>query len=160
MKEVRRICAALIFLTLGACASTPPDLNDNLIVPGERVGDVELGMSLSDLFALKGKPYKTTPIANTEATSYTFDGLTIAAHDEVYWIIARDPRFFTERGVSMGAEQIYARGAYGKPKCVVTHGTVTVYDYGDLYFEVDNSTGKVGQIGIQRKTQTCNGTYP
>ena len=57
----------------------------------------------------------------------------------------------------MGSEQIFARGTYGKPKCVVTRETVTVYDYGNIYFEVDNATGKVGQIGIQRSTQTCDG---
>lgn len=156
MKAVRETFAAVVFLTLGACASTPSDLNDNMIVPGERVGDVELGMSLSDLLSLKGKPLKTVPIPYTEATSYTFVGLTVAAHDEVYWIIARAPRFFTDKGVSMGSEQIFTRGAYGKPDCVVTKGDVTVYDYGDIYFEVQNATGKVGHIGIQRETQTCD----
>ena len=93
MKAVRKTFAVMTFLVFGACASAPPDLNDNLILPGERVGNVELGMSLTDLLALKGKPLRTVPIPYTEATSYTFDGLTVAAHDEVYWIIARDPRF-------------------------------------------------------------------
>lgn len=156
MNAVRNTFAGAVALALGACASAPPDLNDNMIVPGQRVGNVELGMSLSDLLALKGKPLRTVPIPHTEATSYTFDGLTVAAHDKVYWIIARDPRFFTDKGVSMGSEQIFARGAYGRPDCVVTRDAVTVYDYGDIYFEVDNATGKVGHIGIQRETQTCD----
>lgn len=157
MNVARRVFSAGIFLALGACASGPPDLEDNQIVPGQRVSNVELGMSLSSLLSLQGKPRRTIPIAHTDATSYTFDGLTVAADDRVYWIIAHDPRFFTDRGVSMGSEQIFARGTYGKPKCVVTRASVTVYDYGDIYFEVDNATGKVGQIGIQRSTQTCDG---
>jgi hypothetical protein len=157
MKEVRKVISAVTFLTLAACVSAPPDLKDNQIVPGARVSNVELGMSLSDLLSLQGKPSRTIPIAHTNATSYTFDGLTVAADDKVYWIIAHDPRFFTDRGVSMGSEQIFARGTYGKPKCVVTRDTVTVYDYGNIYFEVNNATGKVGQIGIQRSTQTCGG---
>ena len=152
-----RVFSAAMFLALGACVSAPPDLKDNQIVPGQRVSNVELGMSLSDLLSLQGKPSRTIPIAHTNATSYTFDGLTVAADDRVYWIIAHDPRFFTDRGVSMGSEQIFARGTYGKPKCVVTREKVTVYDYGNIYFEVDNATGKVGQIGVQRSTQTCDG---
>ena len=157
MNAARNIFSALVFLSLGACASAPPDLDDNLIVPGVRVGDVELGMSLFELFAAKGTPLKTTPIPDTRATTYTFDGLTIAADDKVYWIIARDPRYRTEIGVGTGAEQILARGAYGKPKCVVTRGGATLYDYSDIYFEVDNASGKVTQVGIQRNTQTCDG---
>lgn len=157
MKAARRVFSAGLFLALGACASAPPDLRDNQIVPGQRVSNVELGMTLSDLLSLQGKPSRTVPIAHTKATSYAFDGLTVAAEDTVYWIIAHDPRFFTDKGVSMGSEQIFARGTYGKPKCVVTRGGVTIYDYGNIYFEVDNSTGKVGQIGIQNRTQTCDG---
>jgi hypothetical protein len=139
-----------------ACSTAPLTLNDNLVVPGERVGEVEIGMPLSTLMALKGTPYKTVPISGTEATSYSFEGLTVGAHDTVYWIIATDPRFHTENGVAPGVEQIFARASFGKPKCVVTRGDITVYDYGKLYFDVDNGTGKVRQVGVQRKTQTCD----
>lgn len=156
MTVVRAIPAIATFLAFGACASVPPNLNDDMIIPGERVGNVELGMSLAELIALKGTPYKTIPIAGTGSTSYNYDGLTVGADDKVYWIIARDARFRTPAGVARGSEQIFARGAYGKPKCVVMRGDITVYDYGDMYFEVDNDTGKVSQIGIQRNTQTCN----
>jgi hypothetical protein len=155
MTVVRATLATLSILAFGACASAPPNLNDDMIIPGERVGNVELGMSLAELFALKGPPYKTSPIAGTGATSYNYDGLTIGAADRVYWIIARDPRFRTPAGVAKGSEQIFARGAYGKPRCIVTRGEVTVYDYRDMYFEVDNATGKVSRIGIQKNTQTC-----
>ena len=155
MKVVRAILATATVLASGACASTPPDLNDNLIVPGERVGNVELGMSLAELFAVKGTPFKTIPIPDTKATSYNYKGLTVGADDKVYWIIVRDPRYRTANGVAKGSEQIFARGASGKPKCVVTRDAVTVYDYGNMYFEVDNGTGKVTRIGVQRKTKTC-----
>ena len=157
MKAVHRLIAAAAFLTLGACASPPPSTNDNLIVPGERVGNVRIGMSLAELFNVKGAPGKTIPIPNTEATSYNYDGLTVGADDRVYWIIAHDPRYRTGYGVATGSEQIFARGTYGEPKCVVTRGDETVYDYGNIYFEVDNASGKVKQVGIQQRTQTCDG---
>jgi hypothetical protein len=144
-------------VSLGACASAPPNLNDNLIVPGERVGNVELGMSLSSLLAMQGAPTRTIPIPDTRATTYYFDGLMVAADEKVYWIIARDPRFHTIDGVAQGSEQIYTRAIYGKPKCVVTRDTVTLYDYDNIYFEVDNDTGKVKQIGVQKQTTTCKG---
>jgi hypothetical protein len=156
MKAVRKLFALAVIIMLGACASAPPDRNDNLIVRGDRVGDVELGMTLFELFAAKGAPLMTTPIPNTRATTYSYDGLVVAADDQVYWIIARDPRYRTEIGVGSGAEQILARGAYGKPKCVVTENDVTVYDYSDIYFEVDNKSGKVKEVGIMRSTQTCD----
>jgi hypothetical protein len=140
-----------------ACASAPLTLDDDLVVPGERIGEVEIGMPLSTLMALKGNPLKTVPISGTEATSYTFDGLTVGAHDTVYWIIATDPRFHTANGVAPGVEQIFARASFGKPKCVVTRDQVTVYDYGQLYFDVDNGSGKVRQIGVQKRTQMCDG---
>lgn len=158
MKVVRAILATATVLASGACASAPTNLNDNLIVPGERVGNVEIGMSLSQLLAMEGTPTRTIPIPDTRATTYYFDGLMVAADDKVYWIIARDPRFHTVDGVATGSEQIYTRAIYGKPKCVITRDDVTLYDYDNIYFEVNNDTGKVKQIGVQRNTKTCKGT--
>jgi hypothetical protein len=157
MQTVRKLSFVAGLAVLGACASAPPDLRDNQIVRGERVGEVELGMSLIELFAVKGTPLHTTPIEGTRATTYTYDGLVIAADEKVYWIIARDPQYRTDIGVGAGAEQILARGAYGKPKCVVTKGDETLYDYSDIYFGVDNRSGKVTKVGIMRDTQTCDG---
>ncbi len=146
----------LVAVLAAACTSAPLTLNDDLVVPGERIGEVEIGMSLANLLALKGAPRKTTPIPATAATTYFFDGLTVAADDRVYWIIAKDKRFRTASGVSIGVEQIYARASYGRPDCVVTKPRTTVYDYGDFYFDVDNSTGKVVLLGVQDKTQNCD----
>ena len=112
-------------------------------------------MPLATLIALKGTPISTVPISGTEATTYAFEGLTVAAHDQVYWIIATDPKFHTPGGVRPGVEQIFARASLGEPRCVVTREPVTIYDYGNIYFDVDNSTGKVRQVGVQKKTQTC-----
>lgn len=139
-----------------ACATAPLTHDDDLVVPGERIGEVEIGMPLASLLALKGTPLRTVPISGTEATSYTFEGLTVGAHDTVYWIIADDARFHTSGGVRPGAEQIFARASLGKPECVVTRDNLTIYDYGNLYFNVDNGTGKVAQVGVQRKTRTCS----
>lgn len=152
---VKPLCAGLALSLLSACASAPLTLNDNQIVPGERVGDVEIGMALDQLLALKGVPTRTIPIRGTAATTYVFDGLTVAAHDEVYWIIVQDSRFRTEDGIAKGSEQITARAAFGVPDCVVTQGDATIYDYGDIYFNVDNATGLVSQLGVMDKTQNC-----
>ncbi|MCA8901376.1 MAG: hypothetical protein KDA53_09000 [Hyphomonas sp.] len=155
MTVVRALLATATLLASGACASKPPNHNDNMIVPGERVGTVEIGMSLSALLAMQGAPTRTIPIPDTRATTYYFDGLMVAADEKVYWIIARDPRFHTVDGVATGSEQIYTRAIYGRPNCVATRDTDTVYDYGNIYFEVDNASGKVRQIGVQRDTRTC-----
>jgi hypothetical protein len=145
----------LLTVALAACATAPLTLNDNLVVPGERIGEVEIGMPLSTLLALKGTPLKTTPMRGTEAATYQFDGLTVGAHDEVYWIVATDPKFHTQGGVAPGAEQIFARASFGRPSCVISKDQATSYDYKGFYFEVDNSTGKVTQVGVRPKSQTC-----
>ncbi|MHA7856823.1 MAG: hypothetical protein ACX94D_01970 [Henriciella sp.] len=142
---------------LSSCASSPLTLNDNQIVPGERVGDVEIGMPLDQLLALKGVPRQTIPMRGTAATTYVFDGLTVGAHDEVYWIIVQDGRFRTVEGISTGAEQITTRATFGVPDCVVSKADSTVYDYGNIYFDVANETGRVEQLGVMAKTQNCNG---
>lgn len=142
---------------LAACATAPLTLNDDTIVPGERIGEVEVGMPLATLIALKGTPLSTTPIRGSAATTYTFPGLTVGAHDKVYWIIATDQRFHTAGGVRPGSEQIFARAALGQPRCVANREITTTYDYGNIYFDVDNVSGKVTQVGVQKKTQTCEG---
>ncbi|MEM8920033.1 MAG: hypothetical protein AAGB25_01610 [Pseudomonadota bacterium] len=155
MKAAHKSLIAAFALAASACASAPLTLNDDVIVPGTRVGDVEIGMPLSQLLALKGTPNRTIPIPNSAATTYVYDGLSIAAHDEVYWIVVKDRRFRTSEGVGPGVEQIFARGALGQPDCVATRTSTTVYDYGDLYFDVDNSSGKVLELGVQAETKTC-----
>lgn len=150
------ILCPLFAMALAACASGPLTLNDNLVVPGERIGEVEIGMPLSTLLALKGNPQRTIPIAGTAASAYDFGGLTVAAHDEVYAISVTDPRFRTSAGVSPGVEQIFARGSFGRPSCVVTKGNATVYDYPGFHFDVDNATGKVTQVGVRRMARTCS----
>ncbi|MEM7660991.1 MAG: hypothetical protein AAF292_01980 [Pseudomonadota bacterium] len=140
-----------------ACTVTPPPLtlNDDRIVAGERIGDVEIGMTLNQLLALKGNPQKTTPLRGSASTSYSFDGLAVAAGDEVYWIIAHDPRFRTAEGIGPGVEQIFARSAAGQPICVINMEYETSYDYGDFYFDVDNASGKVTKVGVRTNQDTC-----
>lgn len=142
-------------LLAGGCATAPLTLNDNLIVPGERIGEIQIGMPLSQLLALKGNPIKTVPMAGTEDSTYLFDGFTVAAHDEVYQIVAMNPRFHTQGGVAPGVEQIFARASYGRPSCVENAGGATTYNYKGVYFSVDNESGKVLQVGVKRNGSTC-----
>jgi len=155
MLRVKYLSLCLSLGLISACASAPLTLNDNQIVPGERVGDVEIGMPLKQLLALKGVPQKTIPMRGTAATTYVFDGFTVGAHDQVYWIIVQDAKFRTVDGISKGTQQITTRATFGVPDCVVSKSDMTVYDYGNIYFNVANETGLVEQVGIMAKTQNC-----
>jgi|OrbTmetagenome_3_1107373.scaffolds.fasta_scaffold02961_3 hypothetical protein len=155
MTPVKAVSLAAGLSVIAACASTPLTLNDDRIVPGERVGDVEIGMPLDQLLALKGVPRQTIPIRGSAATTYVFDGLTVGAHDQVYWIIVQDGRFKTSEGIAKGAQQITTRATFGVPDCVVSKLDTTVYDYGNIYFDVDNSSGRVNLIGVMDETQNC-----
>lgn len=154
MKSLRLVLLACALAA--GCASTPANLNDDLIVRGKRIGDVELGMPLATLLAVKGAPLRTAPISGTNATTYTFpNGLTVGADDKVYWIIAEHSRYHTQDNVRPGAEQIFARATLGKPRCVETRVETTVYDYGDVYFEIDNVDGRVERVGVIAQQRAC-----
>jgi len=146
----------LAALVLAACATTPPNLNDDLVVRGKRIGEIEIGMPLATLLAVKGAPIRTAPIPGTDATTYTFaNDLTVGADDKVYWIITEDARFHTDGGVRPGAEQIFARASLGKPRCVENRADTTMYDYGDIYFEAGNVDGRVKRIGVIAHNRPC-----
>jgi hypothetical protein len=153
---VARLPTLLLAVAASACATGPLTLDDDLVVPGERIGEVQIGMPLSTLLAVKGNPVTTQPINGTEATTYAFpDGLTVGARDEVYWIIAEDARYHTSNGVRPGVEQIFARASFGKPRCVESRADSTVYDYGNIYFDVDNALGKVTRVGVVGQNRPC-----
>lgn len=155
MATLRSTLAAALLVV--GCATLPPDLNDNLIVPGKRIGAVELGMPLASLINVKGAPLRTAPIPNTTATTYTFrDGLTVGAEENVYWIITEDPDYRTDSGVGPGVEQIFARAAMGKPRCVETRAETTMYDYGHVYFEAGNTDGRVRRLGVISHERPCS----
>jgi hypothetical protein len=155
MTKLRLTLVVAASLAAG-CASTPPNLDDGLIVAGKRIGEIELGMPLATLLTVAGAPLRTAPIPNTTATTYTFpNGLTVGADEKVYWIIAEDARFHTEQGVRPGAEQIVARAAMGKPRCVETRAETTMYDYGNVYFEAGNQDGRVKRLGVIARERPC-----
>ena len=57
--------AAIAAIAASACATAPLTLDDDLVVPGERIGEVEIGMPLASLMALKGTPLTLPQIAET-----------------------------------------------------------------------------------------------
>ena len=54
-----------------------------------------------------------------------------------------------------GVEQIFARASFGKPRCVETRAETTVYDYGNIYFDVDNGQGRVKRVGVVGQSRPC-----
>lgn len=155
------LTAALLGLALAAtsgpaAAARSKGQDDNLILPGKRVGEIYLRMPVADLLALMGAPESTRTFPDSDAAVYQFRGLQVTADDRVYWIVASGNGYQTEEGIGPGSEQIEVRSRLGKPKCAVTRGPDTIYDYGGLYLVMDSASGLVSHVGVRRGTSYCD----
>jgi hypothetical protein len=160
----RLVASIAVCLLAAACVSAPSarrvlSQDDSLIVPDRRIGEVYLRMPVEDLLRVMGAPVKTQPIADTTATTYSFDGIHVTADSRVYWIVVTSEQYRTAEGVGPGSEQIEVRAKHGKPKCAGTRGDSTTYDYKGQYFTVDNTTGKVTMVGVSDDFNHCDRSY-
>jgi hypothetical protein len=143
-------------LALGGCASSPGAANhtdfsaaiqkgDTLIIPGERVGPIRLGMSRDEVVRLLGKPGKVVNFlrgANGEDNGYQyiynhkiFIGFPPGRSPTVTEIVTQDPRFVTEQGARLGdslSDLVRKQGLPEDPGFIGTSGGRRV-TYGQGY---------------------------
>lgn len=109
---------------LGGCAAESPRLpkpaysaahpapDDKLIVPGERIGKVYLGMTVSELYRAEGDPIKTDQVMGTQY--YFSDGLHASVESGVVTGLTTDsPAHKTREGLGVGSSQLALEAAYG-----------------------------------------------
>ena len=99
-------------------SSAPQSFNDNLIVPGQRIGKVYLGMPIAQLYKEFGNPSKRD-VADGNAVEYTYDraSLTVGvAGGKVIDVATTSSLFRTANGVGVGSSDIEVRSKLGPPE--------------------------------------------
>ena len=149
MNRLHCLLAAALLLILTACATSkkaepdapnaaPPaaaeiPIRDKIVIPGERVGPILLGMSLRKLVEVAGEPVSSTAShipSGRSALLYRYadpdaspDGVLLVmvreADQTVYSVqIDRIEGFQTREGVRYGSSEALVRASFGKPQSV------------------------------------------
>jgi hypothetical protein len=156
--------ALIATLILGACAGgggvqtvqrSPQDVarlmsvNDNIIVFGERVGPVFLGMTEEQLYKRMGNPDRVThgywSDIQQDAPVYYWEGIvTSMMYSKVHSISVYPGRYHTAEGISVGTSELELKAKLGKPAwdvleyrdsqsrklCYNPSGTIVILDNG------------------------------
>jgi hypothetical protein len=160
--------AILLFLTVILIA--PPAVcqssDDNLIVPGVRIGRWRLGMSIDELVRIHGKGTRTTSFSKGLAPDFDFlhDGLAYAwdADDMEVFTFGRPLAeelevgrrsalpYHTAAGVGIKNTRADILRTYGKPTAAAkSYGYARlIYDALGIAVRVENGTGWVRTIAI------------
>jgi hypothetical protein len=126
-------CALMAALLVGACSAggqVKPGqgselavarlmaINDNFIVPGERVGSVFLGMTEEQLYTKMGSPAKNFPPNRDGDVLYSYMDLSVyvkMATHRVKMIQVTGPAYRTAQGVSIGSSELELKAKVGQP---------------------------------------------
>ncbi len=102
--------------------------NDNLIVPGERIGSWQLQWKISDLVRWNG-PASTLPAPDTYISGLTLHAwwnLTLIAFtrdgQKIEAMFIRDPAYKTGKRIGVGTSAEALPAAYGKPTFLIPDG--------------------------------------
>ncbi len=138
----RLAMAACIVLAIAGIARAQLGADDFLIMPGQRIGAVRVGMLLTDAETRMGAPKSTFPAGNNQGTINTWFA-TVRNHDGtmsmgstggLYAVVDAagvirqvgvhyDPRFVTATHLHTGVSEAAVRSTQGEPSNVYTqHG--------------------------------------
>jgi len=134
-------------------------LNDSLIVPGDRVGRVFLGMTEEQLYERMGNPSNTHLLIlnGVQVNVYQWDDLEVSvqpSNRQVVDIRVDGPRYATREGVSVGSYELEMKAKLGE----AAWGPVPAYRDRNVFkywfnsgLRVDVEEGKVVQMGVYRR---------
>ena len=85
-------------------------INDNTIVPGDRIGQVFLGMTEDQLYQRLGEPSKTQTAPGTVGYAYPSLNVQVDAITHKVWEIdTYNPAYSTVEGISIGSSGLALR---------------------------------------------------
>jgi hypothetical protein len=113
------VLAFLVTSALAHCEQAQAQ-NDHLIVPWERIGPIELGMTAADLTRTKGEPTQTSRGPTGGISVYTWkNDLSVYIKSDgsyVTQICALDPVYATALGAHPGMPDVSVTALLGQPK--------------------------------------------
>lgn len=125
--SLRAICFTLIALGVSSCGTTgssvvlptPPaaPIYDSLIVPGQRIGPISLGLTGGQLLQIAGTPTRSTRFKDGSWNNFG-NGLAAFVDDatgQVFMVSTNDPRYRTSNGVGFNASDLEIRSSLGAP---------------------------------------------
>src|SRR5215831_344559 len=142
---MRKFVIAIFALLATAAVGQP---RDALIVPGERVGPIALGLSEADLLKAAGAPASTLRQGNETVYGYGRISAQIGASG-VDLITVDDPRFETADHLRLGLAAPVATSLLGQPAKRTTLNGVDTLEYEGMQLIVRNNL--VMQIRVQRR---------
>ena len=140
MHKIRIAALLACAVLLGSCAqnaSAPanvysashPAPKDNLIVPGQRIGPIYLGMTAKDLYRTMGTPTSSYSDTSLSLTSYDFgpgNGRNGRPYTDarltngiVTVITTSERRFHTGNSLTIGSSDLALRATMGNPACTL-----------------------------------------
>ena len=151
MKAALALTALLAF---SAAAGAQTD--DRQIIPGERVGPVQLGMSADEVIGQWGRPEEIEPDKNGGTFyRYAARGILVVISDdakpEVSLIVVTDKSYATDKGVRVGSpssEVVSAHGKQDNERGETDRTYLMAYRDLGLVFRVENANQRVEGILI------------
>jgi hypothetical protein len=140
-----------LFLTIAVARAVmaAPAPNDNLIVPGERVGSIALGMTEAQLTAAMGGPGEV--LHQGLVTTFSWGQVTAEIADHapgVETITVNDPRYDTPGHVRVGLAAPAVTAVLGQPDKKTSTQGLDTFDYDGLTVLVRNNF--VAQIRVHK----------
>jgi len=158
MNTLMRVALLTSGCLLVGVAALGQQTGDNLIVPGQRVGPVFIGMSASELYRAMGEPDSTHNDGTWVEYQYKDLGTLVRNDQKVWtvWVQPNSPRYGTAEGTRIGAPDLPIRAR--QPPDYVCRGpdprsTNFCYSSG-LFVRVRN--GAVEYISIFPKEDGCS----
>jgi hypothetical protein len=172
--------ASIAVLALGGCNSVPtsgdhPDFSkaiensDKLIVPGERIGPIRIGMRQNEVLRLLGRPEKVRKhlpgaIGGPDpGYDYRYDnqqfhvGFPSGPSPTVNEIVIWDTQFATEEGVRIGDSENDLLRKRGPPATMFGKYREYAYGYKRLTAQV-GPDGRVGNISVWISGSSASGS--
>jgi hypothetical protein len=151
------IVAALLALAATGCSS----IDDNRIVPGERIGPVVIGMSAKDLLDTLGTPSASTKLPGR--TLNEFDGLAVVVGDADLRVISvgtSDFWYATDAGVRAGSSEFEVRAQLpGTPQLVEDRKNASIKTLCYPGMEVDFWPQQRGAAAVRVTNLPCLKQY-